>query len=68
MDYREWLEKADVKFYERFVKGCEKYGVRFTDQRWREYISTAHTMEDVKRTLQIADVVLGEITEGYRED
>lgn len=68
VDYREWLEKADMQFYEEFVKGCERYGVRFTDQRGREYISTAHTMEDVKRTLQIADVVLGEITGKYGKD
>lgn len=67
-DYREWLEKADTALYEDFVKGCERYGVRFTDQRGREYISTAHTMEDVKRTLQVADIVLGEITAKQQND
>lgn len=60
-DFREWLTKADTGFYEEFVKRCEEYGVRFTDNRGREYISTAHTMEDVDRTLQIADIVLGEM-------
>lgn len=65
-DYKEWLEKADTALYEDFVKGCEKYGVRFTDQRGREYISTAHTMEDVKRTLRVADIVLEKITDKSR--
>lgn len=30
-DFRDWLTKADVDLYERFVEGCEAYGVRFTD-------------------------------------
>ncbi len=61
-DFRDWLTKADIRFYEEFVKRCEEYGVRFTDERGREYISTAHTQEDVARTLQVADLVLSEMT------
>ena len=61
-DYREWLEVADVKFYEKFVKAMEEYGVRMTDERGREYISAMHTAEDIRRTLEIADVVLAELT------
>lgn len=60
-DFRDWLTKADIDFYEEFVKRCEEYGIRFTDERGREYISTAHTMEDVKRTLEVADCVLSEM-------
>ena len=37
------------------------YGVRFTDRRGREYLSTAHTQEDIRRTLAVADQVLGEM-------
>lgn len=61
-DYREWLEVADVEFYERFVKAMEEYGVRMTDERGREYISAMHTEEDIRKTLEIADVVLAELT------
>lgn len=62
-DYREWLEVADVPFYEKFVKGMEERGVRLTDERGREYISTEHTKADIFRTLEIADEVLKELCE-----
>lgn len=65
-DFRDWLTQADVALYEKFVEGCEAYGVRFTDRRGREYLSTAHTEEDIRRTLEVADQVLGEITRGER--
>lgn len=65
-DFRDWLQKADVPLYEKFVEGCEDYGVRFTDRRGREYLSTAHTKEDIRRTLEVADQVLGEIKKGER--
>lgn len=61
-DYREWLEAADVAFYEKFVQGMESYGIRLTDLRGREYISTEHTEEDIRKTLEAADVVLAELT------
>lgn len=60
-DFRDWLVKADVEMYERFVEKCEEHGVRFTDNRGREYLSTAHTKEDIIRTLEVADYVLGEM-------
>ena len=62
-DFRDWLGHADVAAYERFVAGCEDYGVRFTDLRGREYLSTAHTEEDIRRTLAVADQVLGEMAQ-----
>lgn len=65
-DFRDWLGKADVSMYQRFVEGCEQYGVRFTDRRGREYLSTAHTREDIRRTLEVADQVLGEMKRGER--
>lgn len=60
-DFREWLSNADVKLYEKFIKICESYGIRFTDRRGREYISTTHTKEDIIHTLEVADRVLSEI-------
>lgn len=65
-DFRDWLGQADVEIYEKFVQGCEEYGVRFTDRRGREYLSTAHTEEDIQQTLAVADQVLGEIVRGER--
>lgn len=62
-DFRDWLNKADIKMYKKFVAGCEEYGVRFTDRRGREYLSTAHTKEDIEKTLKVADIVLNEIVE-----
>lgn len=59
--FREWLTKADVPFYEKFVEKCEQYGIRFTDRRGREYLSVQHTEDDVKRTLEVAEVVLNEL-------
>ena len=52
--------------YEKFVEGCEDYGVRLTDRRGRLYLSTAHTEEDIQRTLIVADQVLDEIVKGER--
>lgn len=60
-DFRDWLETGDFNFYEKFVKACEEYGVRFTSRRGRQYISTAHTKEDIKRTLEVIDIVFHEI-------
>lgn len=60
-DLREWLSKADVAFYQKFVQCCEQYGVRFSSKRGRIYISTAHTEEDIQATLKVADRVLAEL-------
>lgn len=60
-DFRDWLAHADIPLYTEFVKRCEEYGIRFTDKRGREYLSTQHTEEDILRTLQVADQVLYEI-------
>lgn len=65
-DFRDWLQKADTPMYEKFVEGCEDYGVRLTDRRGRLYLSTAHTEEDIRRTLVVADQVLDEIVKGER--
>lgn len=60
-DFREWLSVADIPMYEKFISKAEQYGVRFTDRRGREYISTATTDEDIRKTLEVADQVLSEI-------
>jgi glutamate-1-semialdehyde 2,1-aminomutase len=60
-DFRDWLGKADIALYEKFIERCEDYGIRYTDRRGREYLSTAHTREDIRHTLEVADQVLSEI-------
>lgn len=60
-DLREWLEKADVAYYQKFVQKMEQYGIRFSSKRGRIYISVAHTEEDIKHTLDVADQVMGEL-------
>lgn len=60
-DLRDWIGHADVAFYQRFVQRMEQYGVRMTSKRGRIYLSTAHTNEDIEKTLDIADQVLGEL-------
>lgn len=65
-DLRDWIAHADVDFYQKFVQGMEEYGVRMTSKRGRIYLSTAHTNEDIEKTLDIADQVLGEIKAGKR--
>lgn len=62
-DFREWLSLADIPMYEKFIAKAEEYGVRFTDRRGREYLSTAMTDEDIRRTLEVADQVLFELCE-----
>lgn len=60
-DFREWLTVADINMYEKFIAKCEGYGIRFTDKRGRQYLSTAMTDEDIKHTLHVANQVLCEI-------
>ncbi|MBR3641649.1 MAG: aminotransferase class III-fold pyridoxal phosphate-dependent enzyme, partial [Oscillibacter sp.] len=60
-DLRDWIGHADVAFYQRFVQRMESYGVRMTSKRGRIYLSTQHTNEDIAKTLDIADQVLGEL-------
>ncbi len=62
-DFREWLSLADIPMYEKFIAKAEEYGVRFTDRRGREYLSTATSDADIQRTLEVADQVLAEIKE-----
>lgn len=60
-DLRDWIEHADVDFYQKFVQRMEMYGVRMTSKRGRIYLSTAHTEADIQKTLEIADQVISEI-------
>ncbi len=59
-DYRSHVRNADEKKYERFQQGMLERGVRlFPRGFW--FVSTAHTDEDVERTLAAADEVLASL-------
>ena len=53
-DYRSSAQNSDSKRYARFRVGMLENGVRLMDDgRW--FLSSAHTEEDIDRTLEIAD-------------
>ncbi len=52
-DWRDVLENVDSKMYDNFYNLCRDYGVRITSMRGRIYISTAHTDEDIDRTIEV---------------
>jgi glutamate-1-semialdehyde 2,1-aminomutase len=59
-DYRSHVRNADEEKYERFQQGMLERGVRlFPRGFW--FVSTAHTEEDVERTLAAADEVLASL-------
>ena len=53
--------KVDKKTYLDFYKRCLDRGVRLHSGRGRFYISTAHTDEDVDRTLEVFSDVFKEM-------
>lgn len=57
-DFRDWLTDVDHSLYSRFVRECERRGVRLTDRRGREYLCAAYGMADVDRTLEVFDAAL----------
>lgn len=58
VDYRDVLTCIDEKLYQTFVKGCLERGIRLNPWRGRYYITTAHTDDDIKKTLEIFDEVM----------
>ncbi len=56
-DFRDHLRNADQKKYNDLVFRLKLNGVRFTPERGREYVSSAHTTQDIDATLsQIENV------------
>ncbi|EKQ50944.1 MULTISPECIES: aspartate aminotransferase family protein [unclassified Clostridium] len=60
-DFRDYIENADIHFYEDFVNRAKEYGIRFTSRRGRLYLSTEHTEEDIEKTLQVVNQIFYEI-------
>lgn len=55
VDYRDHFDKVDKALYQKVCQYGLEHGIRFNPWRGRSYMSTAHTEEDVKRTLEIID-------------
>lgn len=62
-DYRDSF-KVNKRMYHQFRKGCLEKGIRLHPSRGRLYLSTAHTDEDIERTLWAVDEVLNDISKG----
>lgn len=61
---RDFHERADVAGYNKIVYIAREYGVRLVYERGRIYLSAYHTEEDIKKTLEIMDVVFEEFVQG----
>ena len=59
--FRDFLQKADIEKYQKLFHTAKAYGVRITPLRGRIYLTTAHTEEDIDKTIEILDVVFSQI-------
>jgi len=59
-DFRDLLAHVDKAKYNQFFLKCTQYGVRVTSARGRIYLSTAHTEEDIEKTLEVFDQIFSE--------
>lgn len=57
VDYRDHFAKTDKVTYMKIAKACMERGIRLNPWKGREYVSTAHTDEDIKYTLDVFDEV-----------
>lgn len=56
-DFRDCLENVDKESYDKLYLLARDYGVRLTSARGRIYLSTAHTEDDIDKTLEIFDYI-----------
>lgn len=59
-DFRDVLSNVDREKYNKLFLKTSEYGVRITSSRGRIYLSTAHTEEDIDKTLKVFDQVFSE--------
>jgi len=59
-DFRDLLVNVDQAKYNQFFLKCTEYGVRVTSARGRLYLSTAHTEEDIEKTLEVFEKIFSE--------
>lgn len=56
-NFRDCLENVDKESYDKLFLLARDYGVRLTSARGRIYLSTAHTEEDIDKTLEVFDKI-----------
>lgn len=59
-DFRDCLANVDYPLYNELFLKTTEYGVRITSARGRLYLSTAHTEEDIDKTLEVFEQILSE--------
>lgn len=59
--FRDFIQNADIDRYQKLFMMATKYGVRLTSKRGRIYLTTAHTEQDIKKTLEIMDFIFEQI-------
>lgn len=57
VDYRDCLDNVNTELYDKLYFGTLKYGVRLMPEKGRIYISTAHTEEDIDKTMEVFEEV-----------
>lgn len=62
VDFRDYLQHNDMSFYNKFVSRSKDYGIRLTPKRGRIYLSKAHSIEDIQKTLKIFEQVFIDLT------
>ncbi len=61
VDYRDHFGKVDKAMYQRVAEACMERGVRLNPWRGRLYMSTAHTDEDIRCTLDVLDDIFSQL-------
>lgn len=61
-DYRDVLENVNSELYQKFTKECLDRGIRLNPWRGRAYITTEHTDEDIKKTLDVFEDVFRKLS------
>ncbi|GHU67638.1 glutamate-1-semialdehyde-2,1-aminomutase [Clostridia bacterium] len=61
VDYRDHFKKVDKAMYQKMCRLSLENGVRLNPWRGRQYISTAHTMDDIERTLEILEPIFAQL-------
>lgn len=59
--FREFLENTDIKKYQKLFHIAKSYGVRITPLRGRIYLTTAHTEQDIDKSIEIFDAAFKDI-------
>ena len=58
IDYRDYLANTDKTMYNKFFLLNRNYGIRIASSRGRIYLTTAHTEDDIRKTIEVYDIIL----------